>query len=135
MQKAKNIPFGYYKVGRITATIARKAHIKCADIVIDDNHIRHIEVWHGKELFALGMNAFDYVSMVAKGYSEIRKNKLNSILLVKKNKYRDSDTITMELTLNDKLNFWEVKTAQPRRNIKSNLILYPIKIGRSKRAT
>jgi hypothetical protein len=33
---------GYIKVGRITLPIARKARVKCADIMIDNRHIEHI---------------------------------------------------------------------------------------------
>lgn len=39
----------HYKIGRISWTIARQAHIKSADIVISDNYLRHIANKHDKE--------------------------------------------------------------------------------------
>jgi len=124
----KKLPtVGFIKVGRIKATIARKAHIKAADIVIDNNHIKHINTFHGEELRSLGLTAIDYVKIVAATYTEIRKNKGTSILLVKVNQEKDDDTVTIELVLNEKTHQWEVRTAQPRRDLRNNELLYPEK--------
>ncbi len=48
---------GYIKVGRITLPIARKARVKCADIMIDNRHIEQINKKHKVELDALGISA------------------------------------------------------------------------------
>ena len=109
---------GYIKVGRIRQPIARKAHIKAADVVIDRNHIRHIMNYHSRELEArFGITVLDYVTIVVARFNEIRKNKGDSILLVKRNRAGSHDTVTIELAYNPGKDLWEVKTAQPRRNL------------------
>ncbi len=115
---------GYIKVGRIRQTVARKAHIKAADVVIDRNHIVHIDKKHREELHALGLSALDYVCIVADKFTEIRQNQGASILLVKRNRDRHADTVTIELAYNPGEELWEVKTAQPRRNLEGNLLLW-----------
>ena len=115
---------GYIKVGRIRQPIARKARIKAADVVIDRNHIVHIDKKHRDELHALGLSALDYVCIVAGKFTEIRQNKGDSVLLVKRNRDRHADTVTIELAYNPGDDLWEVKTAQPRRNVEGNLLLW-----------
>lgn len=117
----------FYKVGRIKYPIAQKAHIKAADIVIDKKHIQHIANEHKKELKALAITSFDYVRLVVNTFTEIRKNKGDSILLVKVNNYIEDDTVTIELVLNKQKQQWEVRTAQPRRDLRHNKLIYPEK--------
>lgn len=40
----------YLKVGRLKATIAQEAHLKCADIYVSGNQIKHIGNKHCIEL-------------------------------------------------------------------------------------
>ena len=116
---------GYIKVGRIRQPIARKARIKAADVVIDRNHIRHIMNYHSRELEAHdGLTVLDYVTIVVARFNEIRQNKGDSILLVKRNRAGSHDTVTIELAYNPGKELWEVKTAQPRRNVEGNLLLW-----------
>ena len=113
MAKQNKIPEKFSKVGRITMTIARQAHIKAADIVVDKNHLVHIENKHKNQLQPLGLSAFDYVKIVLAQFTEIREAERNAVLIVKQNQGRPKDTVVIELTLNDKLHLWEVRTAQP----------------------
>ena len=122
--KIKQLDNNFIKIGRIKSTTARKAHIKSADVVIDTKHIRHIEKQHANELAILAISALDYVKIVVSTFSEIRQNKNNSILLVKINEDREDDTVTLVLVLNIKKHLWEVKTAQPRRDLRNNKLLY-----------
>ncbi len=45
------------KIGRINWSVAKAAHIKCADIVITKNYLQHINNTHSKELEQVGMDA------------------------------------------------------------------------------
>lgn len=114
----------FFKVGRIRLSVAKQARIEAADIVIDLQHIVHIGNEHKKELEALNILPEDYVSIIASNFSEIRRGKGSSILLVRVNEDRDDDALAMELTYNDITKYWEVKTAQPRRNTRRNAVLW-----------
>jgi hypothetical protein len=118
------IPEGFIKVGRITMTIARQAHIKAADIVVDRNHLIHIENEHKTQLQPLGLNAFDYIKIVLTQFTEIREAERNAVLMVKQNQDRPKDTVIIELTLNSKLHLWEVRTAEPRRKVSDKKLLW-----------
>lgn len=124
MAKQSRIPSGFIKVGRITMTIAQKAHIKAADIVIDQNHLLHIEKQHKTQLEPLGLNAFDYIKIVLSQFTEIREAPRNSVLMVKQNEGRPKDTVIIEMTMNSKLHLWEVRTAQPRSDVRNNRLLW-----------
>lgn len=118
---------GYIKVGRIKQTIAKEAHIKAADIMVNANHIKHIASKHNTELKTCGITPLEYVELIVSKFTEIRQNKGESLLLIKRNDPHDADTVTIELLYNNQTKFWEVKTAQPRRNIFGNALLWPQK--------
>ena len=61
--------------------------------------------------------------MVANYFTEIRKATGSSLLLVMYGSRDNADTITIELMYNEK-HFYEVKTAQPRRSLVSNELLW-----------
>lgn len=130
MAKQSNIPEGFIKVGRINMTIARQAHIKAADIVIDQNHLIHIEDKHKTQLQPLGLNAFDYIKIVLTDFTEIREAERNAVLMVKQNQGRPKDTVIIELTLNNKLHLWEVRTAEPRRKVSDKKLLWKKESGK-----
>ena len=118
------MPTGYMKIGRINQTRARKAHISAADILINQNHINHIAIKHKRELAELHISAWDYIAMIIAMYDEIRQNQGTSILLIKSNPDKANDTVTIELTLNIKYKFGEVRTAQPRSDVSKNKLLW-----------
>ena len=111
-------------------TIAREAHIKAADIVVTENYLVHVENNHRSQLEPLGLNAFDYIKIVVAQFSEIREAERNAILLVKQNQGRPKDTVVIELTLNNKLHLWEVRTAEPRSKISGNKLLWKKENGK-----
>ncbi|MGM9825710.1 MAG: hypothetical protein ACI3Z8_04655 [Paludibacteraceae bacterium] len=113
-----------HKIGRINWTIAKRAHIKCADIVITDNQLIHIQRRHNAELSLLNISAFDYVKMVVDNYDQIREKRDNAIMLVKTNPMPPHDTCVLELQFNKTKQEWNIKTAQPRNNIEKNRILW-----------
>lgn len=122
----KNITLAHYeKVGRIKMNVARKAHIKSADILISENQIRHIENKHSSELAILGISAISFVRLVCNNFNQIRKGRDESILLV----IYDIDlsfVIAIDLNYSIQKNFWEVKTAEPRRlsSIKKSVLIW-----------
>ena len=129
-EKQPKIPHGFIKVGRISMTVAREAHIKAADIVVDKNHLVHIGNEHKSQLQPLGLNAFDYIKIVLEQFSEIREAKRNAVLIVKRNQGRSNDTVIVELTLNSKLHLWEVRTAEPRRKVSDKKLLWSKESGK-----
>lgn len=105
----------YTKVGRLKSTIARQAHLKCADIYVSENEIKHIENKHSVELEQLGLSADVYVKTIINNFNEIREGANGSILLVifeKDNEFHNTAALTLNYSIEE--GFWEVKTAQPR---------------------
>ena len=131
MAKQTKLPQGFIKVGRISMTIAREAHIKAADIVTTENYLIHIGNKHKSQLQPLGLNAFDYIKIVLTQFTEIREAKRNAVLMVKQNPGQSNDTVVIELTLNSKLHLWEVRTAQPRSDVSKNKLLWRKENGKS----
>ena len=111
----KQIRNPYIKVGRLKATVARQAHLKCADIYVSENEIKHIENKHSVELEQLGLSADVYVKTIINNFNEIREGANGSILLVifeKDNEFHNTAALTLNYSIEE--GFWEVKTAQPR---------------------
>ncbi|MBQ9434911.1 MAG: hypothetical protein IJU33_02155 [Bacteroidales bacterium] len=102
------------KLGRLKLSVARAINVKCANICISDSYIVHIANTHKKELEQVGMSAIDYAQFVVDNYNQIRKGSGDSILLVVYNKEL-SHTAAIALNYSLKSEFWEVKTAEPRR--------------------
>ena len=106
----------YTKFGRIKSTIAQKAHIKCADIYISENQIKHIYARHKTELAQIGMTVESYIYFILNNYNQIRKGSGESILLVVYDDNNDRhNTAALALNYSIEKEFWEIKTAQPRK--------------------
>ncbi|MCK9254582.1 MAG: hypothetical protein GX793_05965 [Bacteroidales bacterium] len=103
----------YQKVGRLKLSVAKSIGVKCADIYISKNHVRHINKKHKKELEQLGINAVDFVKFIVTNFNQIRQGTNNSLLLVIYNE-RMAKVAAIDLNHSFKKIFWEVKTAQPR---------------------
>lgn len=106
----KQLPLNNYtKVGRLSQPVAKIIRRKAADIYIDDNHLQHISMKHGKELAVIGFDAMTFVQLVVKNYNRIYKGTGNSLQLVL---YNGKPKVTaIELNLALKQGFYEVKTA------------------------
>ena len=124
--KPEALTSGYIKVGRITLPIARKAHVKCADIMIDNRHIEHINKKHGVELDSLGISAIDFVKMIATTFEEIRQAPNDALDLVTTNSEGKNFVAVVTLNFNYKKQFWEIRTAIPVRTavVKSRKLLW-----------
>jgi hypothetical protein len=105
----KQLPNNYIRVGRLSLPVAKTIRRKAADIYIDDNHLRHIENFHNRELAALGFDALTFVKLVVSNYNRIYKGAESSLLLVI---YNGKPKVTaIELNLILRQGFYEVKTA------------------------
>lgn len=112
------------KIGRIKWTIAQKAHIQCADILVTENDLKHIQRRHNKELDKLNISAVDYIKLVVDNYDEIREKRDNAIMLVKINDVPPHDTCVLELTFDTKTKVWIIRTAEPREKINKHRLLW-----------
>jgi hypothetical protein len=95
--------------------IAKAAHIKAAYILIDSNHLKHIDKNHNKELQNLGLNAIDFVNIIINSFTRIYKDKKTGAyyLAVYVEKYTNAAVV--ELSYCEKTEFWAIKTAAPFR--------------------
>lgn len=106
---------GYIKVGRIPMSIARQAHVKCADIMIDNRHIEHINKKHRVELDTLGISAIDFVKLIVSTFGEIRQAPDDALDLVATNSEGKKFVAVVTLNYNYKKKFWEIRTELPVR--------------------
>lgn len=102
------------KLGRLRMPVAKKAGVRAADIYISQNHVKHIEHVHKKELAQVGLSALEYVRLIVSGFNQIRKGSDTSILLVVYTETDTHHTAAIDLNYCSKKGIWEVRTAQPR---------------------
>ncbi len=116
----------YIKVGRISMPIAKQAHVKCADIMIDNRHIEHINKKHKMELDTLGISAMDFVKLIVTTFGEIRQAPNDALDLVTSNTEGKNYVAVVTLNYNYKKKFWEIRTALPVRTavVKSRKLLW-----------
>lgn len=116
----------YIKVGRISMPIAKQAHVKCADIMIDHRHIEHINKKHKMELDTLGISAMDFVKLIVTTFGEIRQAPNDALDLVTTNTEGKNYVAVVTLNYNYKKKFWEIRTALPVRTavVKSRKLLW-----------
>ena len=89
--------------------------MKCADIMIDNRHIEHINKKHKVELDALGISAMDFVKIIATTFGEIRQAPNDALDLVTTNSEGRKFVAVVTLNYNYKKQFWEIRTAIPVR--------------------
>ena len=115
----------YIKVGRLKSTVAKKAHLKCADIYVSENYLKHIQIQHGGELKSLGIAPIDFVKLICDNFNEIRQGTGDSVLIIINN---NNLAYVAGIALNYSLEkgFWEIKTAEPRRvkTIKNKALIW-----------
>lgn len=117
MAKGKDIlQHPYIKVGRLKMNVAKAAHLKCADIVVSQNYLKHIEKKHSTELKTLGIDSYSYVKLIVDNYNQIRQGSDDSVLLVVFRVGDLHDVAAIKLTYITSKDVWEVKTAQPRNS-------------------
>lgn len=107
----------YYQLGEVDDIISRHTGLKSAPIVIDKEHLRHIERKHKVELKQLGITPLYYVQLIVDKYNEIREGDGESILLViaREKGINDLAVIDLEYVKINKSDYWVVKSAYPIR--------------------
>ncbi len=113
-KRINKIAQNYQQVGKLPLKVARDLDIKQRNIYISDNNMLHIQKWHKKELEQLGISAKDFVNLVVHLFNQVRKGSGTSLLLVVYN-VELHYVAAIDLNYSLKNDFWEIKTAQPRR--------------------
>ena len=123
----------YIRIGSITPSVARQAaeqtrtRLQPAPIYVSRNQLRHIGSKHKNELDSLGFSPLAYVKSICQQFNQIRKGTGNSILLViEAPELNHTAAVDLNFTLNAQRGFWEIKTAEPRRNsaIKNKALIW-----------
>lgn len=116
----------FIKVGRISMPIAKQAHVKCADIMIDNRHIEHINKKPKMELDTLGISAMDFVKLIVTTFGKIRQAPNDALDLVTTNTEGKKYVAVVTLNYTYKKKFWEIRTALPVRTavVKSRKLLW-----------
>lgn len=106
--------------------VANKAHVKSADIMIDESHLKHIQNKHNKELKKLGIDAVNFVKTIVSNFNEIREAPDNALDLVLENSTGKMYVAVVTLNYNFSRKFWEIKTAIPIRTavVKSRKLIW-----------
>jgi len=113
--KLQNIFFSGIQVGRLQWSVAKAIGRKCANIYVARSYIRHIEALHGNQFANLGMDGLSYVRYIVSCFTEIRQGSEDSLLLVASIKDSEKAHVAaIDLEYNERGDFWQVKTAQPR---------------------
>lgn len=111
----------YIRVGTISRQVAKIAGIKSADIYISRNQIAHVERRHSTEYKQAGLDLLTYVRAICRDYNQIREtgkaaDRVKEAVLLVVKKERLHDVAVIELNYSQEHHFWEIKTAEPRRN-------------------
>ncbi|MDR0926672.1 MAG: hypothetical protein LBO69_02765 [Ignavibacteria bacterium] len=81
--KSNEILFGYIKLGKLNATIAKQIKRKPADIYIDNSHLRHIRNKHQNQLgITDNAETLEYVRRLIKNFNMICEGNNGALLLI-----------------------------------------------------
>ena len=80
-QKAHN-ESQFIKIGRVRLHSWMNEKLPAADILISEREIVHIANKHSRELASLGMEAFNYVTMIINQSNEIRKDNRDALFFI-----------------------------------------------------
>lgn len=104
------------KIGRLKFSIAKSLKIRCADIYLSKDAIKHVAEKHAKELASLGFEAETYIKLIVNGFNQVRQGTGQSFLLVIFNENKTTQqTAAIALNFCQEKGVWEITTAQPRR--------------------
>lgn len=110
---------GYVPMGKITNTVARKAHIEPGNVVLSRNYKLHVANRHTKEITAFGFTPEDYVRFIVANFNRIYIGPNNSYLLtVYRQDAKLSHIAAVSIFYYDKEHVWMVRTAHPREREK-----------------
>ncbi|MBR3725243.1 MAG: hypothetical protein IKN11_07670 [Bacteroidales bacterium] len=121
MKKQPEIRDPFLRVGTIRSSIAKAAGIPSADIYISRNFNTHMKNRHKTEYQQVGLDAITYAQTICRNFNQIREtgkadDKVKVAVLLIVHKERMHDVAVVELNYSHKYHFWEIKTAEPRRD-------------------
>jgi hypothetical protein len=106
---------GYYKVGRLRKPIADKIRRPAADIYVDDNHLQHVKIKHGRQGIARRNLALAYIMVTIDECDAIYAGSNNALLLVSMRR-EEPDAVVIELLpFDSNTDIYLVKTASRRK--------------------
>ena len=80
-QKAHN-ESQFIKIGRVRLHSWINEKLPAADILISEREIVHVAHRHSQELASLGMEAFNYVTMIINQSDEVRKDNRDALFFI-----------------------------------------------------
>lgn len=125
LRKNQSYDPAYLLLGCIDNKTSKESGLKSGEIKISDNYLKHIKNDHWKELEYFGFKAEDFVRFIVENFNQIREGTGNSYLLVVYDK-KYPKVAAIELNYSLKKEFWEIKTAEPRRieSVEKRKLLY-----------
>lgn len=113
----------HYLIGRIRYNSWASKILPARDIYIYESDLVHFKL-HIQELANIGMTQFDFAKYVIDNFTEIREGTGNSYLLIVRRTHV-SNLAAIELTKEDKLDVYKIKTAYAvtNRKLKSKKLL------------
>ena len=109
----------YIKIGRVRLHSWINEKLPAADIIISEREIVHIANKHSQELAALGMEAFNYVTMIINQSNEVRKDDRDAFFfIVSGARKTDSDleqcaVVELKIEWMGKKKVYVIKSARP----------------------
>jgi len=109
----------FIKIGRVRLHSWMNEKLPAADILISEREIVHVANKHRQELASLGMEAFNYVTMIINQSDEIRKDNRDALFfIVSGARHSDSDleqcaVVELKMEWMGKKRVYVIKSARP----------------------
>lgn len=109
----------FIKIGRVRLHSWINEKLPAADIIISEREIVHIANKHSHELASLGMEAFNYVTMIINQSNEVRKDDRDALFFVVSGARKtDSDleqcaVVELKIEWMGKKKVYVIKSARP----------------------
>jgi len=109
----------FIKIGRVRLHSWMNEKLPAADIIISEREIVHIAHKHSHELSSLGMEAYNYVTMIINQSNEVRKDSRDALFFVVSGARKtDSDleqcaVVELKIEWMGKKKVYVIKSARP----------------------
>jgi len=109
----------FIKIGRVRLHSWMNDKLPAADIFISEREIVHIANKHSRELASLGMEAFNYVTMIINQSNEVRKDNRDALFFIVSGKRKtDSDmeqcaVVELKIEWMGRKRVYVIKSARP----------------------
>ena len=109
----------FIKIGRVRLHSWINEKLPAADILISEREIVHVATRHSQELASLGMEAFNYVTMIINQSDEVRKDNRDAFFfIVSGTRKTDSDleqcaVVELKIEWMGRKRVYVIKSARP----------------------